>query len=156
MPFQPEEISEKLLNQMEHKFGVKPKNNLQFMNNKGDVCLVYTSRYFQPNSESFGENNIFIGPSISKRKTNIKFPLESLKEKKVIYISMGTLLEGLEPFFNTCIDTFSDFDGIVVMAIGDRNDISKIKEAPDNFIIAPYVPQSEILNEADVLLHMAV
>ncbi len=42
------------------------------MNNKGDVCLVYTSRYFQPNSESFGENNIFIGPSISKRKTNIK------------------------------------------------------------------------------------
>ena len=106
MPFQPEEISEKLLNKMEHKFGVKPKNNLQFMNNKGDVCLVYTSRYFQPNSESFGENNIFIGPSISKRKTNIKFPLESLKEKKVIYISMGTLLEGLEPFFNTCIDTF--------------------------------------------------
>ena len=91
---------------MEHKFGVKPKNNLQFMNNKGDVCLVYTSRYFQPNNESFGENNIFIGPSISKRKTNIKFPLESLKEKKVIYISMGTLLEGLEPFFNTCIDTF--------------------------------------------------
>lgn len=42
------------------------------------------------------------------------------------------------------------------MAIGDRNDISKIKEAPDNFIIAPYVPQSEVLNEADVLLHMAV
>ena len=30
---------------------------------------------------------------------------------------MGTLLEGLEPFFNTCIDTFSDFDGIVVMAM---------------------------------------
>ena len=55
-----EEISEKLLNQMEHKFGVKPKNNLQFMNNKGDVCLVYTSRYFQPNSESFGENNILL------------------------------------------------------------------------------------------------
>ena len=45
---------------MEHKFGVKPKNNLQFMNNKGDVCLVYTSRYFQPNSESFGENNILL------------------------------------------------------------------------------------------------
>ncbi len=48
---------------------------------------------------------------------------------------------------------FSDFDGIVVMAIGDRNDISKIKEAPDNFIIAPYVPQSEILNEADVFYY---
>ncbi|HHK5613612.1 TPA: macrolide family glycosyltransferase [Bacillus paranthracis] len=147
-----DEISEQLLYQMEHEFGVKPKNNLQFMHNKGDITLVYTSRYFQPNSDLFGENNIFIGPSISKRKTNVEFPLELLKGKKVIYISMGTLLEGLEPFFNMCIDTFSDFDGIVVMAIGDRNDRSKIKEAPNNFIITSYVPQSEILNEADVFI----
>ncbi|ONG64938.1 UDP-glucosyltransferase [Bacillus cereus] len=152
IPFQPDEISEQLLYRMEHEFGVKPKNNLQFMHNKGDITLVYTSRYFQPNSDLFGENNIFIGPSISKRKTNVEFPLELLKGKKVIYISMGTLLEGLEPFFNTCIDTFSDFKGVVVMAIGDRNDRSKIKKAPDNFIIASYVPQSEILNEADVFI----
>ncbi|MEB9506992.1 glycosyltransferase [Bacillus anthracis] len=152
IPFQPDEISEQLLYQMDREFGVKPKNNLQFMHNKGDVTLVYTSHYFQPNSDSFGENNIFIGPSISKRKTNVEFPLELLKGKKVIYISMGTLLEGLEPFFNTCIDTFSDFKGVVVMAIGNRNDRSKIKKAPDNFIIASYVPQSEILNEADVFI----
>ncbi|PEU97959.1 UDP-glucosyltransferase [Bacillus cereus] len=152
MPFQPDEISEQLLYRIEHEFGVKPKNNLQFMHNKGDITLVYTSRYFQPNSDSFGENNIFIGPSISKRKTNVEFPLESLKDKNVIYISMGTLLEGLEPFFNTCIDAFSDFDGLVIMAIGDRNDRSKIKKAPDNFIIASYVPQSEILSEADVFI----
>ncbi|WP_242261075.1 macrolide family glycosyltransferase [Bacillus cereus group sp. BfR-BA-01453] len=152
IPFQPDEISEQLLYQMEHEFGVKPKNNLQFMHNKGDITLVYTSRYFQPNSDLFGENNIFIGPSISKRKTNVEFPLELLKGKKVIYISMGTLLEGLESFFNMCIDTFSDFKGVVVMAIGDRNDRSKIKEAPNNFIITSYVPQSEILNEADVFI----
>ncbi|MDF9557555.1 glycosyltransferase [Bacillus tropicus] len=152
MPFQPDEFSEQLLYRIEHEFGVKPKNNLQFMHNKGDITLVYTSRYFQPNSDSFGENNIFIGPSISKRKTNVEFPLESLKDKKVIYISMGTLLEGLEPFFNTCIDAFSDFDGLVVIAIGDRNDRSKIKKAPDNFIIASYVPQTEVLSEADIFI----
>ncbi|HHK5597000.1 TPA: macrolide family glycosyltransferase [Bacillus tropicus] len=152
IPFELDEISEQLLYRIEHEFGVKPKNNLKFMHNKGDITLVYTSRYFQPNSDSFGENNIFIGPSISKRKTNVEFPLESLKDKKVIYISMGTLLEGLEPFFNTCIDAFSDFDGLVVMAIGDRNDRSKIKKAPDNFIIASYVPQTEVLSEADIFI----
>ncbi|HFJ9451251.1 TPA: macrolide family glycosyltransferase [Bacillus tropicus] len=152
MPFQPDEISEQLLYRIEHEFGVKPKNNLQFMHNKGDITLVYTSRYFQPNSDSFRENNIFIGPSSSKRKINVEFPFESLKDKKVIYISMGTLLEGLEPFFNTCIDAFSDFDGLVVMAIGDRNDRSKIKKAPDNFIIASYVPQTEVLSEADIFI----
>ncbi|PFV83625.1 UDP-glucosyltransferase [Bacillus sp. AFS059628] len=152
IPFEPDEISEQLLYEMGHEFGVKPKNNLQFMHNKGDITLVYTSRYFQPNSDLFGRNNIFIGPSILRRKTNVEFPLKLLKGKKVIYISMGTLLEGLEPFFNMCIDTFSDFDGIVVMAIGDRNDRSKIKKAPDNFIISSYVPQSEILSEADVFI----
>ncbi len=29
---------------------------------------------------------------------------------------------------------------------------SKIKQAPDNFIISPYVPQSEILSEANVFI----
>ncbi|PFD42008.1 UDP-glucosyltransferase [Bacillus cereus] len=152
VPFHPDKFAKKLLYEMENKFGVSPKSNLQFMNNKGEICIVYTSRYFQPNSHSFGENKIFIGPSFPKRKTNGEFPLGMLKDKKVIYISMGTLLEGIEPFFNTCIDAFSDFEGVVVMAIGDRNDISKIKQAPDHFIIAPYVPQSEVLNEADVFI----
>lgn len=38
------------------------------------------------------------------------------------------------------------------MAIGDRNDRSKIKKAPDNFIIASYVPQTEVLSEADIFI----
>lgn len=87
----------------------------------------------------FGENNIFIGLSILKCKINIKFLLELFKEKKVIYILMGILFEGFELFFNICIDIFLDFDGIVVMVIGDRNDIFKIKEVLDNFIIVLYV-----------------
>ncbi|PND10435.1 hypothetical protein CW304_27450 [Bacillus sp. UFRGS-B20] len=63
---------------------------------------------------------------------------------------MGTLLEGLEPFFNTCIESFFRFDGISCNGqLVTRNDISKLKKkAPDNFIIAPYVPQSRILHEA--------
>ncbi|KFN02293.1 UDP-glucosyltransferase [Bacillus clarus] len=152
VPFYPDEPAEILLNQMEERFGVSPKSNLQFMNNTGDICIVYTSRYFQANGNSFGENNLFIGPSFLKRKTSGDFPIDMLKDTKVIYISMGTLLDQVEQFFNTCIDAFSNFEGIVVIAVGDRTDISKIKPAPDNFIIAPYVPQLDVLNEADVFI----
>ncbi|MDZ5610779.1 UDP-glucosyltransferase, partial [Bacillus pseudomycoides] len=76
---QPDEKVEKLLYQIKEKFGVSPKNMLQFMNNTGAVNIVYTSRYFQPNSDLFVENNIFIGPSFPQRKTTNHFPLEVLK-----------------------------------------------------------------------------
>ncbi|MBO1581447.1 macrolide family glycosyltransferase [Bacillus sp. XF8] len=151
-PLQPDEKVEKLLYQIKEKFGVSPKNMLQFMNNTGAVNIVYTSRYFQPNSALFEENNIFIGPSFPQRKTTEHFPLEVLKGKKVLYISMGTVLDQVEQFFNTCIDAFSDFEGKVVIAVGEKTDFTKIKQAPENFIISSYVPQLEVLSQADVFI----
>ncbi|WP_036736581.1 nucleotide disphospho-sugar-binding domain-containing protein, partial [Paenibacillus zanthoxyli] len=150
--FQPDENAERLLDQMKEKFDVLPKNMLQFMNNSGDLNLVYTSRYFQPHNELFGENYVFIGPSFPQRKTTDHFPMEVLKDKKVLYISMGTVLDHVEEFFNTCIDAFSDFEGKVVIAAGEKADFTKIKEAPENFIISPYVPQLEILSQSDVIV----
>ncbi|AKG34774.1 macrolide family glycosyltransferase [Paenibacillus durus] len=150
--FQPDENAERLLGQMKEKFAVLPKNMLQFMNNTGDLNIVYTSRYFQPDNELFGENYIFIGPSFPQRKTINHFPLDLLKDKKVLYISMGTVLDHVEQFFNTCIDAFSDFEGKVVIAAGEKADFTKIKQAPENFIISPYVPQLEVLNVSDVIV----
>jgi hypothetical protein len=46
----------------------------------------------------------------------VLFPIDSLKNEKVIYISMGTVLGDTEAFFNLCIDAFSDFEGKVVIA----------------------------------------
>lgn len=151
-PSEPDESGEKLLHQIKEKFGVSPKNMLQFMNNTGAVNIVYTSKYFQPNSELFGEDNIFIGPSFPQRKTTERFPLEVLKGEKVLYISMGTVLDQVEQFFNTCIDAFSDFEGKVVIAVGEKTDFTKIKQAPENFIISSYVPQLEVLSQADVFI----
>ncbi|WP_028401592.1 macrolide family glycosyltransferase [Ectobacillus panaciterrae] len=152
VPFQPDETAEKLLHQMKERFGVSPKNMVQFMNNNGALNVVYTSRYFQPNSDLFGEKYIFIGPSFPKRKETNHFPLEALKNEKVLYISMGTVLNQVEEFFNTCIDAFSDFQGKVVIAAGEKADFTKIKQAPENFIISPYVPQLEVLSLSDVFI----
>lgn len=110
--FQPDELSEKLLYQMEHEFGVKPKNNLQFMHNKGDISLVYTSRYFQPNSDSFGENNVFIGPSIIKRKTNVKFPLELLSKRKLFIFQWEHFSKGSNHFLILVLMLFQISKGL--------------------------------------------
>ncbi|MGY6591987.1 macrolide family glycosyltransferase [Bacillus velezensis] len=152
VPFQLDRECEELLAEMKDKYGVAPDSMVQFMNNTGELNVVYTSRYFQPESETFGDEYLFIGPSFPKRKGRVDFPIDSLKNEKVIYISMGTVLGDTEAFFNLCIDAFSDFEGIVVIAAGEKADLSKIKQAPENFIIAPYVPQLEVLEQADVFV----
>ena len=152
IPFEPSADAKNMMTQLEKTFGVRPKSILQFMTNRGDLQIVYTSRHFQPNSESFGDENIFIGPSFPKREGNHHFPIEDLADEQVIYISMGTVLKDQEAFINTCIDAFIDFNGKVIIAAGERADFAKIKSAPDHIRISPYVPQLEVLQLADVFI----
>ncbi|MCY7781652.1 MULTISPECIES: macrolide family glycosyltransferase [Bacillus] len=151
-PLELDQECEDLLAKMKGTYGVAPKNLVQFMNNKGELNVVYTSRYFQPESDRFGDDCLFIGPSFPKRAEKSDFSIEQLKDEKVIYISMGTVLDNTEEFFNLCIDAFSGFNGKVVIAAGEKADLTKIKQAPENFIIAPYVPQLEVLEHADVFI----
>lgn len=152
VPFKPDEKAQYGLSLLKNQFGVEPKNLLQFMNNEGELTVVYTSRFFQPLHEHFDDSFLFIGPSFPKRHGSHDFPLEKLKNEKVLYISMGTVLHDVEGFFNLCIDAFSDFEGKVVIAAGDRADFKKIKKAPEHFLISPYVPQLDVLKEADVFI----
>jgi MGT family glycosyltransferase len=152
VPFNPEKNNIELLQQVKEKFGVSPKNMVQFMNNKGALNVVYTSRYFQPLSERFGEDCIFIGPSFPERKQSTHFNLDAIRAEKILYISMGTVLDNLEDFFNLCIDAFSDYPGKVVIAAGEKTDFTKIKKAPESFIISPYVPQLDVLSHSDIFI----
>ncbi|WP_027955620.1 macrolide family glycosyltransferase [Halobacillus kuroshimensis] len=144
--------NKQLMETMNQEFGVAPSSMLQFMHNQGEQTMVYTSAYFQPRLEEFGEENYFIGPSFPERKGAHDFPLQELKNEKVLYISMGTVLDQVEEFFNLCIDAFGDFKGKVVIAAGSFTDFNKINAAPENFIIRSYVPQLEVLEYTDVFL----
>ncbi|MCA1011574.1 macrolide family glycosyltransferase [Halobacillus halophilus] len=140
------------LDRIKQEFGVAPKSMLQFMQNQGEKTMAYTSEYFQPSREEFGEGYHFIGPSFPQRKGTHDFPIGQLENEQVLYISMGTVLDHVEDFFNMCIDAFSDFPGKVVIAGGARADFNKIKNAPDHFIIRKYVPQLDILQHTNVFL----
>ncbi|MFO6497518.1 MULTISPECIES: macrolide family glycosyltransferase [Bacillus] len=144
---------EALIREIKDEYGVEPESPAQFMRNDGELNIVYTSRYFQPDSSRYGGQYVFVGPSFPERKGSRRgFPLEELRGERVLYISMGTVLDNKEDFFNMCIDAFSDFQGKVVIAAGERTDQSKLKEAPDHFMISAYVPQLEVLKAADVFI----
>jgi MGT family glycosyltransferase len=141
-----------LAKQMEDRFGVKVKHPFQFMMNSADLNIVFTSRSFQPGTEYLDDSYIFVGPSITKRLQSNDFPLEELKDQKVIYISMGTVLQGFESFFQTCKEAFRDFKGKVILSIGKSTDITKLGEFPDNFIVRNYVPQLDVLQHTDLFI----
>ncbi|OLP65294.1 Oleandomycin glycosyltransferase [Bacillus pumilus] len=150
--YRKDEKAAHLIEEINERFGVAPKHLMQFMKNRGELNIVYTSDYFQPSVDALNDAFVFIGPSFPKRADQHHFPLEALEHERVVFISMGTVLGDTEAFFNLCIDAFADFDGKVVMATGDKIDMSLMKEAPSHFIIEPYVPQLEVLEYADVFV----
>ena len=120
--------------------------------NTASLNIVYTSREFQPDGEYINDSYIFIGPSITKRIQPHDFPIEEIRDEKVLYISMGTLLLGGEAFFKTCVEAFKDFKGKVVLSVGNNTNISELGPFPRNFIVRNYVPQLEVLQYTDVFI----
>ena len=117
--------------------------------NPPDCNLVYTLRSFQPFAEDFPERHFhFIGPSVYDRKEE-SFPI---LPKPVICISLGTVLQGAETFFRTCIDAFRDEPVSVVLSVGKNFDIAKLENIPDNFIVKHRIPQIAILKQSSLFI----
>ncbi|MCL6562073.1 MAG: glycosyltransferase [Firmicutes bacterium] len=117
-----------------------------------EVTLVLTSRLFQPDSEQFDQRFHFIGPCIGERFEAGDFPLQTLDRQRVLYISLGTLFNHKPAFYQRCVEAFSDFPGVVVMAIGRRTDPETLPAVPRHFILRPYVPQPAVLQRAAAFL----
>ena len=116
------------------------------------IKIVFTSRFFQPNSDSFDESYKFIGSSIANRKEDMSFSLETNDKKKIIYISLGTIFNNSIEFYESCFKAFDNMDVKIIMSVGKNTDISAIKSIPSNFIVRDYVPQLEVLKRVDVFI----
>ena len=119
--------------------------------NLGGLNLVYSSRYFVPENQLAGETFRFVGPPVFDRKENADFPFELLKDRKVVYISLGTVFSNFKPaLYQLFFDAFAGKDVTVVMAAYNV-DLSQFK-IPDNFIVRHYIPQLAILQYTDVAI----
>ncbi|MGE7431831.1 macrolide family glycosyltransferase [Bacillus thuringiensis] len=141
-----------IMNRISNRYSVKIYSLEQIFHYESDMTLVFTSKYFQPHSDSFNDHVKFIGPSIITRNEEMNFPLYKLEGKSVIYISMGTELNKQLELYEKCLQAFKDFNGIVVISIGKEIDIMEFAYVPSHFIIRPYAPQLEILKYADVFI----
>ena len=114
--------------------------------NKTD-SVVYTSRRFQPYAESFSGHYAFVGPSVFSDAVPNK-----RKERPLVYVSMGTVINDRPDFYGKCIEALKDSDVDVLISCGNAMDREKLGPLPPNVSVQPYVNQLDVLSRADVFI----
>ena len=125
--------------------GYPVKGILDIVQNDNDTnTIVYTSKYFQPYSDTFSEKYHFIGPSIRPvTKTYEK------KAEKTIYISMGTVNQNQDCYRN-CIHALGKTDYQVIISMGTNTD--HFDNVPENIELYDSVDQMAVLSIADAFV----
>jgi MGT family glycosyltransferase len=125
--------------------GYPVKGLLDIVQNDNDTnTVVYTSKYFQPCSDTFSDRYHFIGPSI--RPITDAF---EKKAKKTVYISMGTVNQNRE-FYRNCIHALGKTDYQVIISKGTNTD--HFDAVPENIELYESVDQMAVLSIADAFI----
>ncbi len=123
----------------------------EIVQNPPELNLVYTLEQYQPYVDEFPKNKYkFLGASIYDRKE--VFTDFEKKDRPLIYISLGTIVNGAIPFFKKCIEAFRDEEVDVIMSVGKNVKEEKLGEIPKNFYIYNTVSQQAVLKMADVFV----
>jgi MGT family glycosyltransferase len=124
----------------------------QFFMHAEALNIVFLPRAFQPAGETFDERFVFVGPSLLPRQDAADFPFERLGNQPVLYISLGTVFNNRPDFFQLCFQAFGEQPWQVVLSHGRQIDRADLGLVPANFLLAPSVPQLEILQRASVFI----
>ena len=139
-------VSKELKTLEPYGYHVKGALSLVQSDNQTD-SIVYTSRRFQPYAESFSDHYAFVGPSVFSKAVPDK-----TKQRPLVYISMGTVINDRPDFYAKCIEALRDQNVNVVISCGNAVNRESLGALPDNIHVYPYVDQLDILSKADVFI----
>ena len=128
--------------------GYEVKSALDIVSNKpDDNTIVYTSRTFQPCSETFDDRHYrFVGPSVRdvapREKTG----------RPLVYASLGTVINDRPDFYRTLIDALRGTDVDLLISCGKAFDPAQLGEVPGNVRVEQYVDQMEVLARASLFV----
>ena len=129
-------------------YGYNVNNPLDLVQNDNKTdSVVYTSRRFQPYAESFSDHYAFVGPSVFSKKEPDK-----KKDRPLVYISMGTVINDRPDFYRKCIEALGNRDTDVIISCGKAIDPGSLGKLPENIRVYPYVDQPDVLSGADVFI----
>lgn len=129
-------------------YGYKVKGVLSLVQSDNQTdSVVYTSRRFQPYAESFSDHCIFVGPSVFSDALPAK-----KKERPLVYISMGTVINDRPDFYGKCIRALKNQNLDVIISCGNAVNREGLGELPENIQVFSYVNQLDVLSRADAFI----
>ncbi len=143
---------------IDREFGCKSPGLIEAFSNQHGLNLLFTSKMLHPMPHLFDDSMYkFVGPSFAPRKENLDFPFEELHAEKVIYISLGTIVDHGAAFYQDCFEAFGNrsdrpYPHQVILSTGNKVDPATLGPIPDNFIVRSFVPQLEILQRTSVFI----
>ena len=116
--------------------------------------LILTSKFFNPDNYALTDKSFyFIGPSIENREIDYTFNFKKDENKKLIYISLGTIVPKKVDFYKKCIKTFGNSKEFqVILSVGKTLDIMEFGDLPDNIYVYNYIPQIQVLDYTDIFI----
>lgn len=125
--------------------GYPVKNVLDIVSNDNDTpTVVYTSKAFQPFGETFSDKYAFVGPCLRAPEAAMAKP-----ERPLVYVSMGTVLDGEEDFYRNCVQAFGDGKYEVMLSVGESRPPTDL---PENIHVHRRVDQIAVLGVADAFI----
>ena len=116
--------------------------------------LLLTSKYFHLRPEDTDDTCYFLGPHIEQRAVDESFDFKKDPDKRLLFISLGTIFGKDLEFYHRCIEAFGGSEQYqVIMSVGKFVNIEEtFKEIPENFTVYNYVPQTQLLPQVDVFI----
>jgi MGT family glycosyltransferase len=119
------------------------------VNDMPQLNVVYVPQEFQPDRDSFGDDYLFAVPMVEGIAERMEIPFETMKPP-IVYISLGSMISN-KGFCKECIRAFGRKKMSVILNTGGIRP-ETLGKIPANIFAYPYVPQTEVLKNADVFL----
>ncbi|MEC0092257.1 macrolide family glycosyltransferase [Paenibacillus macquariensis] len=142
---------QQLVDNIHAKYNVQVSSAYEVFCNPAPLTIVYTSKCFQPDGESFDETFKFVGPSFVPCSYD-QFDFSHLDSDRVIYISLGTVFNQAMDFYKLCFAAFSETRYTVILSVGRQIEIAELGDIPTNFIVRNYVAQIEVLQHSKLFI----
>ena len=115
--------------------------------------IIFSSKLFQQKLKILNDTFYFIGPNIENKAIDESFVFKKDENKKLINISIDSLLHDNIEFYKMCIDTFKNSEEFqVIIDVGEKVDIKQFGDLPANISVFNDVPQHQILPITDIFI----
>jgi MGT family glycosyltransferase len=129
------------------RYGTVAPGIVAYLGNPQPLNIVFTSRELQPGSQAFGDEFVFVGPSIPlARDASVDFPFDWLDGRPLVYVSLGTTFHNVPAFYRACFEALGGGPWQVVLSTGGAD--FDFVAPPENFLVRQFVPQLALLERA--------